>query len=145
MAPTVQTYFNFAGNAEEALNFYAQVFNSKVEGIMRWGDMPGAENNDQLSESDKNLVMNAQVIILGGHSLMVSDVLDSFPEKLNPGNNITIVLSPETRGEADRLFAALAEGGEVRMPLEEAFWGDYYGELQDKFGIRWMIDTEAKA
>ena len=111
---------------------------------MRWGDMPGSEENDQLSDGDKNLIMNSQVFILGGHSLMISDVLDNFPEKLNPGNNITIVLTPDTRAEADRLFAALAEGGEVRMPMEEAFWGDYFGEVQDKFGIRWMIDTPAK-
>lgn len=145
MASTVQTYFNFAGQAEEALNFYAGVFNSKVESIMRWGDMPGADENDGLSDSDKNLIMNSQVLILGGHSLMISDVLESFPEKLNPGNNITMVLTPDTRAEADRLFAALAEGGSVRMPLEEAFWGDYYGEVQDKFGIRWMIDTPAKS
>src|SRR5690554_3495601 len=145
MASTVQTYFNFAGNAEEALNFYAEVFNSKVEGIMRWGDMPGSEDNDQLTDADKKLIMNSQVFILGGHSLMIADVLDSFPEEHNPGNNITMVLSPETRTEADSLFAVLSEGGEVRMPLEEAFWGDYFGEVTDKFGIRWMFATPAKS
>lgn len=142
----VQTYLNFDGQAEEALNFYAEVFNSKAEGIMRWGDMP--ENT--LPDSARNLVMNSQVFILGGHSLMLADVLDPsidpmFEERYSVGNAITIVLSPETRAEADRLYAELSEGGSADMPMEDAFWGDYFGQLKDKFGIPWMIVTSTKA
>lgn len=144
MSGQVQTYLNFDGRAEEALNFYAEVFNSKVEGIMRWGDMPGTT----LPDSARNLVMNAQVFILGGHSVMCADVLDPaidpMFERYNLGNAITVVLSPETRAEADRLFAELSAGGSADMPMEEAFWGDYFGQLKDKFGIPWMIVTTAK-
>lgn len=145
MSGQVQTYLNFDGRAEEALNFYAEVFNSKIEGIMRWGDMEG----NTLPKSAKNLVMNAQLFILGGHSVMCADVLDPsidpMFEKYDVGNAITVVLSPETRAEADRLFAALSEGGTAQMPMEEAFWGDYFGQLFDKFGIPWMIVTKAKS
>lgn len=142
---TVQTYLNFDGRAEEALNFYAKVFDSKIEGIMRWGDMP--ENT--LPDSAKNLVMNAQLYILGGHSLMCADVLDPaidpMFQKYDVGNAITIVLSPETRAEADRLYAELSADGRSDMPMEEAFWGDYFGQLIDKFGIPWMIITKSKS
>ena len=56
------------------------------------------------------------------------------------GNNNYISIFPESREEADRLFAALADGGEVEMPMEDQFWGDYFGSLKDKFGIHWMIN-----
>lgn len=140
----VHTYLNFSGETEAALTFYADVFNSRIENIMRWGDMPLGEGDSEVPEQTKRLVMNAQMFILGGHSLMASDVPEDFPETFSPGNNVTIVLEPDTRTEADRLFAALSSGGEVRMPMAEMFWGDYYGEITDKFGVQWMIDTPAK-
>ncbi len=149
MAGQVQTYLTFTGRAEEALNFYAGVFGSKIESIMRWGDMPTAEGDAPMPDNVKNLVMNSQVLILGGHPVMIADMpdagLDEAFEPVVVGNNVTIVLSPASRAEADQLFASLSAGGKVRMPMAEMFWGDYYGEVTDKFGVRWMIDTPAKA
>ena len=63
---------------------------------------------------------------------------------INMGNNIYINLSPDTRQETDRLFSALSDGGAVEQPLQEMFWGAYYGSLTDKYGIRWMFNCESK-
>ena len=147
MSGRVHTYLYFDGQAEEALNFYAGVFNTAVEDLMRWGDMPHGEES-HLPEDAKNKVMHAQVATLGGHAIMAEDALDPSVDPLfethTPGNNFAVVLSPETRAEADQLYAALSAGGEQQMPMAEAFWGDYYGQLRDKFGIGWMIVTPAK-
>jgi PhnB protein len=59
---------------------------------------------------------------------------------LNKGNNNYISLHPESKEEADRLFKKLSAGGEVEMPMEDQFWGDYYGSFVDKFGIGWMVN-----
>ena len=56
------------------------------------------------------------------------------------GNNVSISVHPDSRAEADRVFAALSAGGSVEMPIEDAPWGDYYGSCQDKFGTRWMVN-----
>lgn len=147
MSGQVQTYLYFDGQAEEALTFYAGAFNSNVEDLTRWGDMSHGEES-HLPEEAKNLVMHAQVTILGGHAIMAEDSLDPSVDPLfephTPGNNFAIALSPETRTEADRIYAALSSGGVEQMPMEEQFWGDYYGQLRDKFGIGWMIATSAK-
>jgi PhnB protein len=145
MAQT-STYLNFAGTTEAAFNFYKSVFGTEfVMGIMRLGDVPQQEGYPGPREEEKNLVMNVALPILGGHILMGTDVPESMGMKVIEGNNVHICLQPDTRAEADRLFAALAEGGQVEMPLAEMFWGDYYGALVDKFGIHWMIDCASKS
>jgi len=138
----VSTYLNFAGNTEEAFNFYKSVFGTEFagQGIMRMGDAPPQEGQPELSEADKRLVMHVGLPILGGHMLMGTDATESMGFTLTQGNNIYISLSPDSREEADRLFAALSEGGEVEMPMADQFWGDYFGSLVDRFGIRWMIN-----
>ena len=137
---SVSTYLNFRNESEAALNFYASVFGTEIQGIMRHGDVPGAE----LSDDDKNLVMNAALPILGGHMLMTSDIPQSMGMELTTGNNVQITLHPDTRAEADRLYAVLSEEGRPGTPMQEMFWGDYYGELVDKFGIHWLINCSSK-
>jgi PhnB protein len=139
------TYLNFARSTEEAFNFYKSVFGTEfIGGIARFGDVPVQEGQPEMSADDKQLVMNVQLPILGGHLLMGTDAPESMGFQLNQGNNVYIWLDPDTRAEADRLFAALAEGGKVEAPLEEAFWGDYFGSLVDKFGVSWMINCTSK-
>lgn len=138
---TVSTYLNFNRETEAAFNFYKSVFGTEfVNGIVRFGDMPAGEDQPGPSDEDKNLVMNVQLPILGGHLLMGTDAPESMGFTLNQGNNMYISLHPDSREEADALFAALSEGGTVEMPLEDQFWGDYFGDLIDKFGTRWMIN-----
>ncbi len=89
--------------------------------------------------------MNVQLPILGGHLLMGTDATESMGMTVLQGNNVYINLQPDTREEADALFAALSEGGVVEMPMMEMFWGDYFGSLVDKFGVQWMIAWDMNA
>ncbi len=142
----VSTYLNFPGNTEEAFEHYKSVFGTEYLGeIMRFGDVPVGEGQEPAPEAEKNAIMNIALPILGGHLLMGTDITPSMGRELRAGNNVSIVLEPDTRDEADRLFAELSDGGEALTSMQEMFWGDYYGELIDKFGIYWMINCSAKA
>ncbi len=130
----VSTYLNLPGNTEEAFNFYKTVFGTDfIGGISRMDDMPTQPGQPPLSDEEKNLVINVQLPTLGEHVLMGTDVVNS---NLIQGNNVYINLEPDTRQQTDELFAALSVGGEVKMPLQVMFWGDYFGSLTDKYGIQ---------
>lgn len=143
---SVSTYLNFPGNTEAAFFFYRSVFGTEFDsnGIMRMGDVPAAPGQPVLSDADKKLVMHVCLPILSGHKLMGTDAVESLGHKLQMGNNTYINLEPDTRGEADKLFAHLSDGGKVEMPLQEMFWGDYFGSVVDKFGVQWMLNTASK-
>jgi len=130
-------YLNFDGKAEEAFIFYKSVFGGEfVGGVMKMGAAPGAE---ELTAEEKNRVMHIALPI-GNDLLMASDIAPSMGHKLIVGNNNYLSIFPESREEADRLFNALSVDGEIEMPLEEQFWGDYFGSFIDKFGVHWMIN-----
>ena len=136
----VNTYLNFNGETEEAFNFYKSVFRGEFMGeIMRFSDVPSEENMPPLAEEDKNRVMHVTLQLPDGNLLMGSDIFSEMSEKFVKGNNIYINVSPDTREEADRIFNALKEGGEVEMEMQDMFWGDYFGSLKDKFGVLWML------
>ncbi len=143
---SVSTYLNFAGTTEEAFNFYKSVFGGEFEGegLRRMGDVPPYPDQPVLSDADKQLVMHVCLPILGGHLLMGTDATETMGIKIVVGNNMFINLEPDTRGETDRLFAALAAGGTVDMELQEMFWGDYFGSCIDKFGVQWMFNCTSK-
>ncbi len=137
----VSTYLNFPRSTEEAFLFYKSVFKTEfVAPINRFGDIPQHPDQPPMVESDKNLVMHVELPILGGHILMGTDAPETMGFTLQAGNNVFINLEPDNRSETDRLFKALSDGGKVDMPLQEMFWGGYFGSLQDKFGIRWMFN-----
>ena len=141
---SVSTYLNFDGSTEEAFEFYKSVFDTDyLGGIFRMGDMPADEGAPPVPEHLKNLVMNVQLPILGGHVLMGTDTVAEWGQQLMPGNNFHIVLHTDSREAADELFAALSEGGTVEMPMADQFWGDYFGDCIDKYGVRWMITHAA--
>jgi PhnB protein len=135
-------YLNFDGNAEEAFKFYQSVFGGELF-IQKMSEAPGTEN---LPENEKNLAMHVSIPIGDGQFLMASDCLKSAGHELNVGNNNYISVTPDSREEADRIFNGLSVGGKIEMPLEDMFWGDYFGSFEDKFGVRWMINysTEKK-
>ena len=139
---SVSTYLNFNRNTEEAFLFYKSVFGGEFfgNGIMRMGDVP----QEGLAEADKNLVMHVELRILGSHSLMGTDAPESMGFNLIKGNNVYINLQPDTRAETKRLFNALSTGGEITMPLQDMFWGDYFGSCTDKFGVQWMFNCSEK-
>lgn len=141
----VSTYLNFVRETEAAFTFYRSVFGGEFRGgIMRFADVPPQEGQPPLAEADRQLVMHICLPILGGHQLMGTDAPESMGFKLNIGNNVYINLQPDSRKETKRLFEALATGGDVEMPLADAFWGDYFGSLTDKFGVKWMLACSSK-
>ena len=92
------TYLNFVRSTEEAFNFYKSVFGTEFVGqIARFGDVPVQDGQPAMSDDDKQLVMNVQLPILGGHLLMGTDAPESMGLQLNQGNNVYICLDPDTR------------------------------------------------
>lgn len=145
MAKT-STYLNFVRETEAAFNFYKSIFGGEFEGgkIHRMGEVPPHEGMHPLSDAEKNLVMHVGLELLGGHMLYGTDAPEALAPKLKFGNNVSICLQPDSKEETDRLFNALKEGGTVGMPLQDMFWGDYFGSLRDKFGVEWMFNCSAK-
>ncbi len=134
---TVNVYLNFAGNTEEAFEFYRSVFGGEFVSVVRFKDMP--MEGVEIPDTDQDKIMHIGLPI-GSQMLMATDTLASLGQELTPGNNVYISLHPDSRVEADRLFNALSEGGDIEMPIGDQPWGDYYGSFTDKFGIRWMIN-----
>lgn len=140
----VSTYLNFPRSTEEAFLFYRSVFGTEFSGpIARFKDVPPSPDQPALPEADLNLVMHIELPILGGHVLMGTDAPESMGFTVSRGNNMNLNLEPDTRAETERLFNALAAGGSIEMALQDMFWGAYYGNLVDRFGIRWMFNCAA--
>ena len=137
----VSTYLNFPGNTEEAFAFYQSVFQTEYScHIARFRDAPPNPGCPPLPEADQNKILHIELPTLGDHVLMGTDTLESMGMSCKQGNNLHINLEPDTREEADRLFNALSEGGKVEMPIQDMFWGAYFGSFTDKFGINWMVN-----
>jgi PhnB protein len=130
-------YLNFNGKTEEAFNFYRSVFGGEFITLQRFKDTPEAE---KLNDADKDKIMHVSLPIGDGNMLMATDMLESMGQTLTKGNNYSICISAENTDEAERVFNGLAEGGTIAMPLEKTFWGSYFGMVNDRFGIQWMID-----
>ncbi|MEO6245532.1 MAG: VOC family protein [Opitutaceae bacterium] len=141
----VSTYLNFPRSTEEAFLFYRSVFQTEFTGpVKRFKDIPAQPGCPPPAEADGNLVMHVELPILGGHMLMGTDAPESMGFACKPGTNVYINLEPDTRAETERLFAALAAGGKIEMPLQEMFWGGYFGSLTDQFGVQWMFNCASK-
>lgn len=132
----VSTYLNFSGNTEEAFNFYKSVFKTNfINGIQRFGELPADPSQPLIAGIVKKMVLHIEFPIIGGPILMGTDASKGMGFSVAQGNNMHINLEPESREEAKRLFNALSAGGKIEMPLQEMFWGTYYGSFTDKFGI----------
>lgn len=142
----VCTYLNFPGNTEEAFLFYQSVFKTKFtgNGIQRFGDLPADANQPPVAENLKQMVLHVELPITANHILMGTDAPEEMGFTVVPGNNMHISLEPETKEETQRLFEGLSAGGKVTMPLQDMFWGAYFGSFTDKFGINWMLNFNQK-
>ena len=127
---TINPYLNFNGKSEEAFRFYQSVFGGELS-LHRFADTPESSN---LPVSDLTKLMHVSLPI-GNNFLMASDTMESMGHKLTQGNNFNISVNTDSRAEAERIFNELAEGGMVKMQLQDTFWGSYFGMLEDKFGI----------
>ena len=130
---------NFNGNTEEAINIYRSVLGGEFAMLMRFGDTPGCE---EMPETEKNGIMHIALPV-GNNVIMGTDVPSSM-QQVTFGSNMSLSMSVNSREEADRVFNGLAEGGNATMPMNDMFWGAYYGMLTDKFGVQWMVSYDPK-
>ena len=140
---TVNVYLTFNGNCEEAFNFYKSVFGGEFPYVGRFKDMSPSEGNTVPAEHGDR-IMHMSLPISKETAILGSDTGGEWASSFKPGNNYSISINAESREEADRIFNGLAAGGQVTMPLNNTFWGDYFGMLTDKFGVNWMMSTSAK-
>lgn len=142
----VCTYLNFPGNTEEAFLFYQSVFKTSfvAPGIRRFGDLPPDANHPPVADIVKKMVLHVELPITANHILMGTDAPKEMGFSVTRGNNMHISLEPETRSEAKRIFDALSVDGNISMPLQDMFWGAYFGSFTDQYGINWMINCQAK-
>ena len=136
----INPYLNFPGTTEEAFNFYKGVFGGEFPMVMRFRDTDQA---DKLSETEKDKIMHIALPI-GTGMLMATDALDSMGHKVTPGTNFHITYSADSREDADQKFAGLSKGGKVSQPMQDMFWGDYFGMCTDKYSIQWMVSWSTR-
>ena len=132
----LNAYINFAGNAEEAFNFYKSVFGGEFTSVVRFKDMP--MEGRELPKGDQDKILHIALAI-GDDLLMASDAPESMGFQVNFGNNAYLSVHSDSKEEADRIFKALSEGGAIEMTIADQPWGDYYGSFADRYGVRWMV------
>lgn len=143
-------YLYFDGNCEEAMNFYQSVLGGQIPYVGRYSDMPPSEDaNDDCKQSpeDANRIMHMSLQTGDGGVILASDVpskeMPGFSFK--PGNNIAMSVNATSRAHTEEVFNGLSQGGTVTMPLQDTFWGAYFGMWTDKFGINWMVNYDDPA
>ena len=135
---TLSIYLHFNGNCREAFEFYRSVFGGEFDVLQTFGDGPADMG---VPDDEANNIMHVSLPV-GTSVLMGSDVPSTFGSPVKEGGNVSISCASHSREETGDLFAKLSEGGTVTMPLQDMFWGDYFGSCTDKFGIDWMISCE---
>ncbi len=141
---TVNVYLTFNGNCEDAFNFYKSVFGGEFTYIGRFGEMPPGEDGKKISEEDANKIMHVSLPVSAETMLLGSDTGGEWSAYFKQGTNYAVSINADSREEADKLFNGLAEGGQVTMPLNDTFWGAYFGMFTDKFGIQWMVNYDVR-
>jgi PhnB protein len=135
----VQPYLFFEGRCEEALGFYRDALGAEVTALMRFEDSPDPPPPGMIPHGSGQKVMHAAFRI-GGTTVMASDGRCSGEARFG---GVSLCLSVPDGATADRFFAALAEGGQVQMPLGETFFSPRFGMVADRFGVSWMVIVEA--
>lgn len=133
---TINPYIYFNGNCEEAFNFYKSVFRQEFTAIERYKDVP---KKDRLifQESDEKIMhvtlpLSTETMLNGSdHSLAYKEMIKY--------KTYSLIIHTDSKGEVDRLFNELSENGQIKVPVDLTFWGSYYGQCIDKFGISWKI------
>ena len=139
----INPHINFNGNAEEAFTFYKSVFGGEFTKVIRFKDL--ASDEFPIAEKEENKIMHIVLPIGKSSMLMANDVPEIMGKTNENENRGKIVISAESKEEADKLFSGLSEGGQVEMPIADSPWGTYFGMFRDKYGIEWMIDFDPKS
>ena len=137
----INAYLNFSGNTEKAMTFYKSIFGGEFNVVQKFKDMPGGT---KIGEEDQQKIMHMSLPVGSINQLLASDIVESMGQTLKVGTNFTLTVVTESEKEADKIFNGLAQGGQIAMAMNKAFWGAYVGFLTDKFGIQWMVTYEAK-
>jgi PhnB protein len=127
------THLHFNGNCREAFDFYARTFGGKIVFSMTYGESPAAEKT---SAEARNKIIHAR-IDFGGQFLLGADTPG---EHYHTPQGFNVMAAVEQPAEAERIFATLADGGTVTMPVQETFWAHRFGMVTDRFGTPWMVN-----
>ncbi len=133
----VQPYLFFNGCCEQAVEFYRKALGAEVEMIMRFKESPEPHQPGMVPPGFENKIMHTSFRI-GGTTVMASDGCSAEKPSFQ---GFSLSLSVPNESEADRAFAALQDGGQVRMPLTKTFWSPRFGMVTDRFGIGWMVSV----
>ena len=137
----INPHINFNGNAEEAFTFYKSVFGGEFAKIMRFKDLSSPEF--PVAENEANKIMHIALPI-GKNFLMANDVPESMGKTNENENRSKIVVSAESKEEADQIFNGLSAGGNIEGPIGDGPWGTYAGMFRDKYGIEWIVEFDPK-
>ena len=135
---TINPWINFNGNAEEAFTFYKSVFGGEFAKVVRFKDIASTEF--PVPEKEENKIMHIALPIGTGTMLIAHDVPEILGRVNECENRSKILVSTESKEEADRLFHGLSAGGEVEGPMGDGPYGSYMGMFRDKYGIEWIIE-----
>lgn len=137
----INPHVNFNGNAEEAFAFYQSVFGGTFSKVIRFKDL--ASDEFPIPEHERNKIMHIALPIGQGGMLMANDVPEFMGKTNENENRSKIVITAESKEEADRLFNGLSVGGQIEAPIGDSPWGSYGGCFRDKYGIEWIVDFYA--
>jgi PhnB protein len=130
-------YLSFNGNCAEAMRFYERALGGKLEVLMSGAQSPMA---DQMPKAYADRILHARLVLPGGGTLYAGDAPVELPYEGIKGVSITVDYA--TTGEAEKVFAALTDGGQVTMPMQPSFWAARWGMCIDKFGTPWIVNGE---
>ncbi|WP_299246569.1 VOC family protein [uncultured Aquimarina sp.] len=133
---TINPYIYFNGNCEEAFAFYESVFRKEISHISKYKDLPKPERNI-FQESDEK-IMHVTLPLSKETMLNGSDNSLAYKEMVQY-KTFTLIIHTDSKEEVDRLFGELSQNGQIKVPVGLTFWGAYYGQCIDKFGISWKI------
>ena len=137
---TINSWINFNGNAEEAFTFYKSVLGGEFTKIIRFKDLESAEF--PVAEKEANKIMTI-ALPLGKHNMLIANDVPEFMGRVNENENRSkIVVSAESREEADKIFNGLSAGGDIEGPMGDSPWGTYAGMFRDKYGIEWILEFD---
>ncbi len=136
--PTTHPWINFNGNAEEAFTFYQSVFGGEFTKIIRFKDI--ATDEFPVPEKEKEKIMYIALPIGKDTLLIANDVPEVLGRVNERENRSKILVTTESKEEAEKIFNGLSQDGEVEGPMGDSPWGSYAGMFRDKYGIEWIIE-----
>ena len=139
----INPHINFNGNAEEAFTFYKSVFGGEFAKVIRFKDIASPEF--PVAEKEENKIMHIALPIGKSNMLMANDVPESMGKTNENENRSKIVLTAESKEEADKLFHGLSVGGQIEGPIGDGPLGSYFGCFRDMYGIEWIVELDPRS